>query len=428
MTSVAEWMKLAPKPRPRANGEQWDVFVSYRSVSRLWATALYDALRQCDYHVFLDQYCLCADDRLNATLAHHMSQSAAGVLVWSPESADSEWCKKEFNALEQLESASKDRGDDEASRFRYVVVRLDNAVLPLFAAQKIWIDFGSSREAPVGSSLLRLMYGLRGGALPREAVRLADAVDQETKVSCARIEAARSGGDAEALRGLAATQSLAWRTSAALGCRVAQALISLKKNDDALSLLDGVLNEFPRSIRPRQLQGLALARKGEWRSAQAVLGELYFLGERDPETVGILARTWRDRFTQTGDSLCLRKARDLYAEAFKAAPKDYYTGVNAAANSLLLGDAAAAERYADAVQRIVGDVPVPGDYWLTATIAEVLLIRRDYERAKTIYAAAVAMFPAAKGDHESTLGQARRLMDRIGPTKAEREGIESAFA
>src|SRR5262245_3442286 len=103
MGSLDQWLKLAPRPRARDSGDQWDVFLSYRSVSRPWVVALYDVLRQCDYQVFLDQYCLSADDRLDASLARHLQHSASGVLLWSARSEDSAWCQKEYTAFGQLE-------------------------------------------------------------------------------------------------------------------------------------------------------------------------------------------------------------------------------------------------------------------------------------------------------------------------------------
>ena len=93
---------------------------------------------------------------------------------------------------------------------------------------------------------------------------------------------------------------------------------------------------FPKALRPQQLKGLALARSGDWQQAQIVLGRLYAAGEIDAETLGIYGRTWMDRYVKTKDRLHLLRARDLYRQAFEAIPKDYYTGINAAAKSLLL--------------------------------------------------------------------------------------------
>jgi hypothetical protein len=419
MNSLDQWLALAPRAPLRGGGDEWDVFLSYRSLSRPWVLAFYDVLRQLDYQPFLDQYVLSADARLSATLQQHLQRSASGVLIWSAGSEDSEWCQKELTAFEQLASAK--------ASFRYVVVKVDAVELPLFASQKLWIDFSSAREGPCGSNLLRLLFGIHGKPLPPEAVGLAAEVDEETTRAIAKIAAAKEAGNAEDLVTLAGTETLAWQASPLLGCKVAEALISMKATVKASEVLKTLQSSFPKSIRPKQLEGLALARKGDWRKAQAVLGELYFLGERDPETVGIYARTWRDRYFETKDPLYLRKARDLYAEAFKGAPRDYYTGINAAANSVLLGDLVAAKFYAEAVEKIVGNQSKPGDYWLTATIAELQLIRQNYAKASELYQAAVAISPEAKGDHDSTRSQARRLMDNLQPSPQEREAIERAF-
>jgi hypothetical protein len=143
------------------------------------------------------------------------------------------------------------------------------------------------------------------------------------------------------------------------------------------------------------------------------------------------ARTWMDRYTKSGDVNFLRRSRDLYIEAFAGSPDDYYTGINAAAKSVFLGtpaDLDYAAAYAEKVQQIVGTEPKPGDYWHTATIGEVYLIRKMYADAARLYQAAVAMAPAETDSHKSTWTQARRLMEKLGPTDTERALVRAAFA
>jgi hypothetical protein len=139
-------------------------------------------------------------------------------------------------------------------------------------------------------------------------------------------------------------------------------------------VLDRVEAAFPKALRPKQLRGLALARSGQTMKAQVVLEKLYAAGEIDPETLGILARTWTDRYNQSGDQLFLLKSRDLYRQAFEACPTDCYTGINAASKSLLAGEKETAAQIAARVQKVVGDKPVGNDYWMIATAAEVQLL------------------------------------------------------
>ena len=138
-----------------------------------------------------------------------------------------------------------------------------------------------------------------------------------------------------------------------------------------------------------------------------------------------------DRHELKKERLALRRSRDLYAEAFEAARDDYYTGINAAAKSVLLDtpqDLARAAAYAAQVLEIVGSRRTPGDYWRTATSAEALLIGKDYRQAGELYQASVDMAPAEIGSHELTWGQARRLMEKLGPNEEERLLVARAFS
>jgi len=108
---------------------------------------------------------------------------------------------------------------------------------------------------------------------------------------------------------------------------VADALVA---RDIGFVFVTGYDDHGPKAVRAKQLRGLALARSGETMKAQLVLGKLYAAGEIGPETLGILARTWMDRYNQTNEKTFLLKSRDLYRQAFEAFPSDYYTGINAA--------------------------------------------------------------------------------------------------
>lgn len=417
MTSVFE--ALAPRGPIKSFDQQWDVFLSYRSVNRPWVLRLYDQLRHLGYEVFMDQFVLTTSGGLNMQLEQHLERSAAAVMIWSSRSEESKWCEDEYAALRTLEKSQRN--------FRYVVLRVDEVELPLMAQAKLWIDFSSQPDGPTGAGLLRLLYGIHQKPLSDEAVRVAATSDEAVTRAVTKVGAARSNGDAEGLLELAKSNAPEWTTTAMLHCKIAESLIALKRPADAVPLLDELISRFPRSIRPQQLKGLALARQGQWRAAQQVLSELHELGERDPETLGILARTWRDRYTESKDKLHLRRARNLYAEAFEMTPTDHYTGINAAANSVLLGDLKNADTLASAVEKLVGTGRRRGDYWGTATVAEVQLIRGRFAEAAALYAAAVEDDSEAKGNHESTRAQARRLMEVLAPTDSERAEIEAAF-
>lgn len=419
MSAISEWLQFAPQPEPLPPGRRWHVFISYRSADRAWALRLYDALRERGYSVFLDQFVLAAAAPLASSLNEALAQSATAVMVWSDAYEESAWCRKEYGALEGRE------GSDPA--FRFVVVKLDPTPLPPFAGTRVYVDFSEYRDGPGGSGLLQLLWGLHGKPIPPAAVQRAAVVDEERRKAGVAIRAAREVGDADALLAMSRQEGLCWQESPALVCQAIGALIDLDQPQAALPVIDDAIARFPAALRPRQLKGLALARAGDWRSAQRVLGELYMAGEIDAETLGIYARTWMDRYLASGERRYLLKSRDLNRQAFEASPADTYAGIGAASKSALAGEPELARELAQRVAALVGSVPVPGDYWRTATAAEAQLILGDYGAAAALYRAAVTGAPEEKGSLQSTRQQAVLLLDCLGAEGPQKDAVLAAF-
>jgi len=422
---VDTWLAFAPPPDELKDGQKWNVFLSYRSVNRPWVINLYDVLRGHGHKVFLDQVTIVPGDRLIGTLEDALETSQAGVLVWSTTTADSEWVRREYEVME---------AHSEGAGFHFVPVRLDTAKLPPFARTRVFLDFSGYPDGPNGGELLRLLHAIVGKPLTPEAARFAVEQDTAAQQANASIKAMVRNGNAPELLRLFERGGPAWETSSALACATAEGLTKLKSYDATLSLLDQIEPRFPNAIRPKQLRALALARRGregDLDVAQNILGVLYELGERDPETLGIYGRTWMDRYEVTKNVLHLRKSRDLYAEAFSGARDDYYTGINAAAKSILIGtptDVQQGQTIAQRVQALVGLSTVPGDYWRTATVGEVQLMLGNYAAAGARYGDAVAIAPNELGSHETTWKQACRLMTAMQPTAEQRAVVRSAFA
>jgi hypothetical protein len=121
-----------------------------------------------------------------------------------------------------------------------------------------------------------------------------------------------------------------------------------------------------------------------------------------PETLGMYARTWMDRYRASRNRLFLLKSRDLYREAFETWPGDHYTGINAASKSLLLGEREMAVQLAQRVEQLVTDARQPPDYWRVATAAESRLVQADCRGAAELYVKAVSMAPEELGSHRAT--------------------------
>ncbi len=337
--------------------------------------------------------------------------------------------QREYQTLETLAA--------ERKGFQFVPLRLDRGALPLFAANRIFLDFADYPDGPNGGELLRLLHAIAGVPLSEEAARFAAEQDDAAKRAANKIAAAIDTGQKKQLIVLFEEDGLPWRVSAALGCKAAEGLTKLGHNDEALAMLEQLEARFPKAIRPKQLHALALARRAlkagntdDLDKAQAIVAELYAAGERDPETLGIYGRTWMDRYQIDQDVTSLRKSRDLYAEAFEAARDDYYTGINAATKSVLLGtpdDLEKANEYATRVLDIVGTRVWLGDYWKTATAAEALLLQKNYETAADLYQKAIAISPRETASHGTSWTQAIRLMAKLGADADARALIKQAF-
>jgi len=420
-----EWLKYAPSPDLLQPGKEWHVFLSYRSVNRPWVLCMYDVLTGLGYRVFLDQYVLKAGDILIDQLEKALEKSQAGVLIWSTAAKDSDWVRKEYNTLETMSTNDKN--------FKFVPIRIDKEKLPVFAANKIFIDFSDYPDGPNGGDLLRLLYSVCDKPMNSDTVHFANEQDDESKEETAKVNAAIRNNNPQRLKDLFQNGGLPWQTTSTLGCRAAEGLIKLKQNDDAIAMLEEIEKRFKKALRPKQLKALALARRGgpgDLDTAQDILGVLYDKNHLDPETMGIYARTWMDRYTKSNNINDLKQSRDLYADAFAKAPDDYYTGINAASKSVLIGtekDLQKAIALAEQVQKLTGNEPVKGDYWRTATIGEVLLIQKKYKEAADMFEKAVEMARAETGSHDSSYTQAKRLMEKLKPTDEERAYIDEAF-
>jgi tetratricopeptide (TPR) repeat protein len=429
MAIPEEWQRFALAPRALEANERYTVFLSYRSANRAWVLSLYDVLRRYGHKVFIDQVELAAGDELIPRLESALSTSQAGVLVWSDASRDSKWVSKEYQTME--------RHAGSRENFRFVPVRLDTTELPGFAQNRIFLDFQGYPDGPNGGELLRLLHAVVGKPLSDEAAHYALEQDEASRKAAAQVGAAIRNGKPDQLLALLQNTTPEWRSSAVLACKAAEGLTKLKAYNEAISALEALQKEFPRAIRPKQLQALALNRRArdtasdqDLDRAQSILGELYELGERDPETLGIYGATWAERYSRSGVVTDLKQSRDLYAEAFEGARDDYYTGINAASKSVLIGgDAELAKGRAVAaeVQKIVGTQPTKGDYWKTATAAEAALDLGNFFDAGRLYEAAVSMARSEVGSHESTWRQACALMAKLQPSSEERAAVRKAF-
>ncbi|MFE4107327.1 TRAFs-binding domain-containing protein [Almyronema epifaneia] len=153
---------------------------------------------------------------------------------------------------------------------------------------------------------------------------------------------------------------------------------------------------WPCDLRIRQLLALALARSGATISANRLLQELVREQPRNEETLGLLARTHKDLWSQTSDPatqrLHLRLAAQYYQQAYRI-NQSIWTGINAATMALLQGQldyakAFAKQVYSQCWQQLQAE-PTGDRYWLLATLGEAALILGNGSAAADYYSQAV---------------------------------------
>jgi class 3 adenylate cyclase len=192
------------------------------------------------------------------------------------------------------------------------------------------------------------------------------------------------------------------------------------------------LQYWPLDIRLRQLEALALARSGATQPAQDILRSLYDAGHTDEETLGLLARTYKDLYFATkapgARLIALRSAADLYAEAYQR-HGGYWSGVNAATLGMLLGERERALSIARAVReeclQLLDKLPDGEDpYWLVATLGEANIVLEEWAQAEQWYIRAAEHGRQRLGDLVSTRHNARLLLAHMD---GDHEAIQRAL-
>lgn len=200
--------------------------------------------------------------------------------------------------------------------------------------------------------------------------------------------------------------------------------ITLLKSGAALMAYDTLvegLRHFPADPRLRQQTALALARTGASRLANEILRVLEAEGHRDEETLGLLARTYKDLWADSEDederlrhlNLAFEHYRDAYAQS-----SGYWSGINAATMALLLDQRDNAEALARRVREqclslLAHETRRGNVYWLLATLAEAALVLRNWTEAEERYTEAVTFADKRYGDLASTRRNARLIIEYL---------------
>lgn len=181
-----------------------------------------------------------------------------------------------------------------------------------------------------------------------------------------------------------------------------------------------------------------LAQTGAYLKAQEILQGLKEAGNRDGETLGLLARTHKDAWycadirrqkfeTNNADpeeaetakaaaAGALEACRRACVEAFEAEPGNYYPGINAATISLVAGRMTEAQDFANRVLALCrAEMETAGpNAWNLASIAEAHAVLGNAEEADRYYKEGATQPGAGLRDVCATRKQARTIAENRG--------------
>jgi tetratricopeptide (TPR) repeat protein len=228
----------------------------------------------------------------------------------------------------------------------------------------------------------------------------------------------------------------------------ARALLKLNRPRYALSIIERARQLDPDDVEARQIEAIALGRAERYAEAREALRRLAE-ERKDGETLGLLARTWKDEWAQIWNAHPQRKldplaaaldtagtlasAASAYADAFRAAPGDYYPGINALTlgrlwehitgrtSKLSLGLIAAGVGWT-----VAAAIDRKKDYWALVTRAELAMIENRKDDAIDDYSEAAAI--AVDNRDRFALDSSSQQLDFLGELKFHSEIVAEAAA
>ena len=165
--------------------------------------------------------------------------------------------------------------------------------------------------------------------------------------------------------------------------------------DDMVKLSGDFPDRLKSNVMVRQQRALALNRRnqpGDRDEALKILQTLLDEKGADPETLGILGRIHKDRYTELSKqgsmmaAAALDDAIEAYTKGFESDSRDYYPGVNAVNLLVQKGDEDALKEAGRLVPLVSFAVARRGglsskDYWDLATVLELSAIGSDWALA-----------------------------------------------
>lgn len=230
----------------------------------------------------------------------------------------------------------------------------------------------------------------------------------------------------------------------------ADALMRLNRPRFALDRIERALALDPDDVRARQIEAIALGRLRRYAEAREKLRKLAE-ESRSGETLGLLARTWKDEWRQLWEvhpqyatapgiaandtAATLQSAAAAYCDAFRIDRADYFPGINALTLGRLwehvtkrpskLPLTSIGGGVAWCVNAAIESKPEP-DYWALVTRAELALVVDRKDDALDGYGEAAALAVAQRD--RFALDASKQQLHFLGKLEFRRELVAQAAA
>ncbi|MEM0979905.1 MAG: TRAFs-binding domain-containing protein [Cyanobacteria bacterium P01_H01_bin.58] len=190
----------------------------------------------------------------------------------------------------------------------------------------------------------------------------------------------------------------------------------------AYDVLSEGIKKWPQDLKLQQSMALALARSGATISANTLLQSLVDGGQQDETTLGLLARTHKDLWSQASSESLQQQHLSLAAQYYEHAyrlSQNPWTGINAATMALLQGHPDRAAAVARQIQQqclatLAATKAGDDTYWTLATLGEAALLLDDLAQAEDFYGQAIAVGEGRFGDLSSSCRNATLLLQHQG--------------
>lgn len=201
----------------------------------------------------------------------------------------------------------------------------------------------------------------------------------------------------------------------------------------AMNVDDLTIHPFQHDPALLKLRANCLTRLGRYEEAADLMYGLWKTGKKDSDTLSMLAAQYKRRAVGADSEVApdrvnlvlLRRARDLYIEAFRRKFSDYYPAINAAYLDRILEhltDSGTGKgiKLAQHIYNSWRDTREEEmDWWLASTLAEAELLQEDYDESRNLFSEALSKYSpdeferAATRDQISLYGFLTGRMDKL---------------